>query len=179
MKQCVYQVFQFIWHYWMMYVRRYGPRSILQDASVSSQFGYPHIVIKYVNLMRKKTTSQERLQCHQHAIGTGDRAGVRMNALYYVSVSPSEILVIHSWSNYQKAVLNATWRVFGLLGMHCRSNCEIHAVKLRAYDVEHLQTSGVPQEKKHIEHILRFECLRTSPHHKRGKSNQGPLKEVN
>jgi hypothetical protein len=102
-----------------------------------------------------------------------------MNALYYVSVSPSEISVIHSWSNYQKAVLNATWTVFGLLGMHCRSNCEIHAVKLRAYDVEHLQTSGVTQEKKRTEHILRFECLRTSPHHKRGKSNQGPLKEVN
>jgi hypothetical protein len=26
----------------------------MQDASVSSQFGYPHIFIKYVYLMRKK-----------------------------------------------------------------------------------------------------------------------------
>lgn len=44
-------------------------RSVMQDASVSSQFGYPHIFIKYVYLMRKKNfprTSSVPPACNRH-----------------------------------------------------------------------------------------------------------------
>ena len=131
MKQCVYQVFQFIWHYWMMYKECYAGRQCVQPVWLPTH-------LHKVRLSdAEKKTSQERLQCHQHAIGTGDRAGIRMNALYYVSVSPSEISVIHSWSNYQKAVLNATWTVFGLLGDALPlklwdSRCQVESIWCRA-----------------------------------------------